>query len=482
MMNDVLFIPTKAQYQYVYSEKLRYFLYVPEPLKQVIENHQSDNFIDDYYKQKFNFLKDHSFFDEELIHFQKEYDVELVIQNMACLRQLLIEVTDFCNLKCKYCGYGELYANYDSRERKNQTFANVKILIDYLSELWASEYNISHNNNIIIGFYGGEPLLNMKLIKETINYVSKIEIPNLTFSYNMTTNGVLLNRYMDFLVANNFSLLISLDGNEVQNSYRLDKQGRSSFSLILDNLNELKRKYPIYFNEKVNFNSVLHDRNSVEQNYYFFYNLFGKVPRVSELNPNGIAPESIAEFSRIFNNRETSFDKAIQNKEIKKAFKYEDSSSVQFHSMLMNFVGNRFATYLDLFDTLKSDTYIPTGTCKPFERKLFLTVNGKILPCERIGQHHVLAKLENGNIELNSEAVAQYYSSLYERIIKLCSHCQSKRTCGQCLFLLEEKSGHINCLGFQNRKKRMDEFSSFLSYAESLPSEYEDLLSSIIID
>ena len=82
---------------------------------------------------------------------------------MACLRQLLIEVTDKCNLKCKYCGYGEFYSNYDRRETRNQTFDNVKVLIDYLANLWRSDYNISHNNTVTIGFYGGEPLLNMKI-------------------------------------------------------------------------------------------------------------------------------------------------------------------------------------------------------------------------------------------------------------------------------------------------------------------------------
>jgi uncharacterized membrane protein len=34
------------------------------------------------------------------------------------LKQILFEVTDGCNLKCTYCGYGELYEDYDSRKSK----------------------------------------------------------------------------------------------------------------------------------------------------------------------------------------------------------------------------------------------------------------------------------------------------------------------------------------------------------------------------
>ena len=38
---------------------------------------------------------------------------------LANLPILTFEVTDACNLKCKYCGYGEFYNDYD--ERKDRT-------------------------------------------------------------------------------------------------------------------------------------------------------------------------------------------------------------------------------------------------------------------------------------------------------------------------------------------------------------------------
>jgi uncharacterized protein len=37
---------------------------------------------------------------------------------LANLPQLTFEVTDACNLKCKYCGYGDFYDDYDDREDK----------------------------------------------------------------------------------------------------------------------------------------------------------------------------------------------------------------------------------------------------------------------------------------------------------------------------------------------------------------------------
>ena len=89
-----------------------------------------------------------------------------------------------------YCGYGEFYSNYDRRETGDQSFENVKLLVDYLTKLWCSDYNVSHKNEITIGFYGGEPLLNMKLVKETIAYIESLNLPSLIFNYNTTTNAL----------------------------------------------------------------------------------------------------------------------------------------------------------------------------------------------------------------------------------------------------------------------------------------------------
>ena len=45
-----------------------------------------------------------------------EINKKEIIHNIINLRQLVFEVTDACNLKCKYCGYSDLYEGYDKRE------------------------------------------------------------------------------------------------------------------------------------------------------------------------------------------------------------------------------------------------------------------------------------------------------------------------------------------------------------------------------
>lgn len=87
----------------------------------------------------------------------------------------------------------------------------------------------------------------------------------------MTTNATLIDKYVDFLVLNDFRLLISLDGNEKNHSYRVfGKSKKNSFYKVIRNMDMIKRDYPLYFSENISFNAVLHDRNSVKK----FVNLF----------------------------------------------------------------------------------------------------------------------------------------------------------------------------------------------------------------
>jgi uncharacterized protein len=51
---------------------------------------------------------------------------------LSNLRQIVFEVTDACNLKCKYCAYGEFYSDYDKRENKSLSIDSAITLLDYL--------------------------------------------------------------------------------------------------------------------------------------------------------------------------------------------------------------------------------------------------------------------------------------------------------------------------------------------------------------
>ena len=105
-----------------------------------------------------------------------------ILHQLVNLEQLTFEVTDACNLKCKYCGYGELYNTYDKRNNSFMNFSMAKKVIDYLYAIWQKYPGKSSPRKIVFGFYGGEPLMNFTLILEVISFLETLPpIPNTQF-------------------------------------------------------------------------------------------------------------------------------------------------------------------------------------------------------------------------------------------------------------------------------------------------------------
>lgn len=129
----------------------------------------------------------------------------------------------------------------------------------------------------MIGFYGGEPLLNFSLIRNIVEYCETMK-HKIHFGYTITINAVILDKYADYLVKNNFLIVISLDGNERNHSYRIDRDGINSFNSVISNVDLLRNKYPDYFDKNVTFNAVLHDRNMVEEINNYIFQRYGKNP------------------------------------------------------------------------------------------------------------------------------------------------------------------------------------------------------------
>jgi uncharacterized protein len=175
-------------------------------------------------------------------------------------------------------------------------------LIDYLVEMWNSNQNMSAKRNVYVSFYGGEPLLNMPFIKSVVDYIENLDCPHRVFTFSMTTNALLLRKNMDYLVQHNFNILVSLDGNERNTSYRVNKSGQPAFRQIVENVDALREKYPDYFESKVNFNAVLHNRNSAGEIYGFFKTRYNKIASIGELNNMGIRPEKEELFMQTYRN------------------------------------------------------------------------------------------------------------------------------------------------------------------------------------
>ena len=107
-------------------------------------------------------------------------------------------------------------------------------------------------NTVYIGFYGGEPLLEFNLIKDTVNYAkeqaAKKSIDKFyDVKFRLTTNGYLLNKKEidDFLLTNDIGIDVSLDGpKEEHDKFRVTANMEASWEVIWKNLDDIYNKYP----------------------------------------------------------------------------------------------------------------------------------------------------------------------------------------------------------------------------------------------
>lgn len=143
------------------------------------------------------------------------------------VKALCLNISHKCNLRCSYCfADGGSY----SSEQKNMSKQVARAAIDFLIK------NSGSRKNLEVDFFGGEPLLNMDVVRDTIDYARSLEKPhNKNFRFTITTNGLLLtDQLIDYFNKEMHNVVISIDGREdVHNLVRKDVGGNDSFKKTL---------------------------------------------------------------------------------------------------------------------------------------------------------------------------------------------------------------------------------------------------------
>jgi len=393
---------------------------------------------DEYYKRKKCFFEEAGLLSGKKISF-RDIDKEEIEKSIYDIRQVLFEVTEKCNLNCVYCTFGELYGGNDERikEKRNLKKEDAIKLLEYLYPVWKEREQKGLLQKIMIGFYGGEPLLNFPIIEDIVQWAKEHATERLTFGFMLTINGLLLDKHIDFLVKHDFMIAISLDGDEENMSYRLDHNGKNCFKRVFSNIMAVKRDYPVCFDKNVNLLTVLHNKNSVEQASRFCMIHFNKTPFCSNLTDSGIHPQKREQFSKMNEIIPTKPSKET----IKALMKYEAgfSETIRF---LQFFSGFHFYGYNDLLrkDERNEAKKFPAGACIPFSKKIYMTINGDLYPCERVDNCFSLGNIHANNV-LDVEQITFRYNQYFKNISPTCTVCKRKFACKRCLFHIEGIQG-----------------------------------------
>ena len=165
--------------------------------------------------------------------FAPDIDVPPTFAEVGIVKSLCLMVAHDCNLRCKYCfaDTGEFGGG-----RELMTNEVGERAVDYLIEHMGPRIHSE------IDFFGGEPLVNMPVVRHLTEYIrAKEKTTGKKFKLTLTTNGLLLNEEnRKFFNDNNISLVLSLDGRkETHDRMRPDAGGNGTYDRVLKNFKAL---------------------------------------------------------------------------------------------------------------------------------------------------------------------------------------------------------------------------------------------------
>lgn len=158
------------------------------------------------------------------------------------LKALCLHVAHDCNLACRYCFAG---GGPFGGDRSLMPLSVAKQAIDFLVAQSPTR------NYFEVDFFGGEPLINFPVVRDTIAYADTLA--GKRFRFTLTTNCVNLTpEITDFLNERGMQVILSIDGRpQVHDRMRPDRAGHGSYARVAANALQLaeSRHRPEYKGE-----------------------------------------------------------------------------------------------------------------------------------------------------------------------------------------------------------------------------------------
>lgn len=334
------------------------------------------------------------------------------------VQKLTLQVTQNCNLRCKYCIYSE-NSNLNQRSHSNNVMSweTAKRAIDFYRDHSADMESAS------IGFYGGEPLLAFPLIKNAVEYAEEI-FEGREIIYAMTTNATLMTDEMiDFMLAHKFKLTFSVDGpKSVHDKNRVFRDGSGSYDTMMKNIQLAYDKDPQKLKDAM-INMVVEGSQDYQELLTLFNEpaLVNTTVRHSFIEEDNIAQRPSSEFITEYN-----YDRFLTLFEYFRGPKNKTYTNKLMEQNILSFslnVGN-FTTRVVQF------TANPSGSCIPGKMRLFVNYAGDFYPCEKVNENQVvkIGSLDSG-FDFDKVRAVINVGRLDE---EKCKNCWTLALCGTC--------------------------------------------------
>ncbi|GIP20260.1 radical SAM protein [Paenibacillus sp. J22TS3] len=340
--------------------------------------------------------------------------------------QLILGLTENCNLRCKYCifsgNYEEMRTHTLKRMEKETALKSVQKYIDYIEE-W-KEY--APDKQPVISFYGGEPLLRFDLIQEVVAYVQQTGFKTM---FSMTTNGTLLtDSIIEFLVTHNVMVSVSLDGSkEMHDKNRVFANDRGSFDVVYGNIRKLLAEIERQGKELLLPTMILscydNETDMVAMNDFFIREkhlmktMGGRLSKIldTELGESGGINDSMSVLLDQYLQEITDVSGDSRKSELFFKERLFGSSLKVSHNRNINPYARNYSSLLG-------------NACIPGSR-MFVAVDGTFHMCEKISYQFPIGNCEDG---LDMNAISEIVEKWSDKFTEQCRECPYQAICGLC--------------------------------------------------
>lgn len=205
--------------------------FVPESIPAEIIDKFSSQYPMDQIKEAYQELVE--LYQQGILFSTDEYEKFAGMMKRSPVKAMCLNIAHDCNLRCEYC----FAAKGDfGRGRMLMPFEVAKKAIDFLIEKSENRHNLE------VDFFGGEPLMNFNVVKQTVEYARSIEKQyNKNFRFTITTNGLLLtDDKIEFINREMSNVVLSIDGRkEVNDRLRVRTDGSGCYDRIVPQYQKL---------------------------------------------------------------------------------------------------------------------------------------------------------------------------------------------------------------------------------------------------
>ena len=335
-------------------------------------------------------------------------------ESMPQVDSFILGLTELCNLRCTYCCYS---GNYVSKRSHN----TISMSIYDVDDILAFIDSFTSKRPIKIFLYGGEPLLKYELVQYTIDKAHKLWPDNVIFT--ISTNGTTLSKErIDWLVSNNITLALSIDGTEsYHDSYRVDAQGNGSYTRVYDALKYIKTTYPEYAKEM----SLIMTLAS-----------FDKIVDIAEAwNNDGVLRDWAP---TMMNSLAPNFSKGVDKADYEEVKEFYDVllDTYEKHQdwVVLRKLLESCVAYWRERPIFEPSTSVPMATCLPNNTKLYVDANLQIGVCEKMSDNYRIGSIKDGIDWVKANSVVRDY---YNKRVERCKDCSAVRMCNMCLTAVE---------------------------------------------